>query len=79
MKKLSERIPNGIDFHELEDGIIALEKEVDEQADDIRKIKVIMNSDLMKSDIMDMMFEYSFYDKELTKINWAREVKSDDH
>ena len=42
-----------------------------ELEDDIRKIKIIMASPLMEA--LDVYYEYSFNDIELTKINWIRE------
>ena len=45
-----------------------IEEENKELKEDIRKIKLIMA--YPDRDIMDAHYEYSFYDEELTKINW---------
>ena len=63
-KKLGNELNSMIRAHE---GKI---KEANELAEDMRKIKVIMNSDLLP--MLEIMHEYSFYDEELTKINWAK-------
>jgi len=45
-------------------------EECKELAEDIRKMKVSMASDLAKN--AELLAGYSFYDEELTKINWVK-------
>ena len=50
------------------------EQQIKEQEEDMRKIKVIMSSDTMKSGVMDSIYEFTFYDEELTRINWVKQA-----